>query len=138
MTAGGSGWRMRAACADVDPEVFFPVAESGPVQERQVAEAKVVCAGCPVRSECLAWALVTLPHGVAGGLSAEERRGLGASRPVRVGPPPEATPRERAQAGRAALAAGRAPAVVAAELGVSERTALRWAQQIRTAERGAA
>lgn len=131
-------WRARAACADVDPEVFFPVGESGPVLERQVAEAKAVCAGCPVRAECLAWALAVLPHGVAGGLSAEERRGLASGDPRPVGAPPGATRAERAEAGRAALAAGRPTAVVAAEFAVSERTALRWAEQVRAAEAGAA
>ncbi len=55
---------------------LFPVGESGLVLERQVAEAKAVCGGCVVRSECLAEALVGLPYGIAGGLTAAERHGL--------------------------------------------------------------
>jgi hypothetical protein len=47
-------WIARAGCREVPPEVFFPVAVAGPAFERQVAAAKAVCAGCPVRSECLA------------------------------------------------------------------------------------
>ncbi len=70
-------WRSRAGCADADPELFFPVAESGRVLERQVAEAKAVCAGCVVRAECLADAVVAcVPYGIAGGLTAVERHGL--------------------------------------------------------------
>lgn len=64
-------WRSRAACRDTDPGLFFPdLGESA-------AEAKAVCAACPVASECLAYA-VSVPerHGVFGGLSAKERRGM--------------------------------------------------------------
>ncbi len=34
--------------------LFFPVGETGPAVEAQVADAKSVCAGCPVLAECLA------------------------------------------------------------------------------------
>jgi hypothetical protein len=66
-----------AACRGVDPELFFPVAEPGtPVYRRQVLQAKAVCAGCPVRAECLEFALAKLPYGIAGGLTEVERRAL--------------------------------------------------------------
>ena len=40
----------------------------------RVAEAKAICAGCPVRRECLAFALRTRQvHGVWGGLSEQQR-----------------------------------------------------------------
>ncbi len=134
------GWRAQAACVDVDAELFFPVAESGPVFESQVAAAKAVCARCPVRAECLADALVGLPFGIAGGLTAEERRGLGAGRPAPAvpGPPVAATRMEIAEAGRAAIRAGRPVGEVAAEFEVSARTAQRWAAQVGTGVRGAA
>jgi len=67
-------FRHRAACRSVDPEVFFPTAVAGPELEVQVSVAKTVCAGCPVRSECLAWALSALPDGIAGGMTEHERR----------------------------------------------------------------
>lgn len=51
-------WRHRAICRDEDPELFFPVGNSGPAL-LQIAEAKAVCQRCPVTSECLAWALET-------------------------------------------------------------------------------
>jgi WhiB family transcriptional regulator, redox-sensing transcriptional regulator len=46
-------WRLDAACAEVDPELFFP--ETGQVP--QAAAAKQVCAGCAVRGPCLEAAL---------------------------------------------------------------------------------
>jgi WhiB family transcriptional regulator, redox-sensing transcriptional regulator len=67
-------WCTRGACRDVDPELFFPVGTSGPAVE-QTARAKAVCARCPVRVECLEWALATgQATGVWGGLSEDERR----------------------------------------------------------------
>jgi len=73
----GTNWRERAVCRRVDPELFFPTAEPGtPRHDRQVSDAKRVCGICPVRAECLDWALVELPYGVAGGLTEAERRAL--------------------------------------------------------------
>jgi WhiB family redox-sensing transcriptional regulator len=67
-------WRKLAACRHADPELFFPVSASGPSLD-QVNQAKVICAGCPVRRHCLAFALDTRQdHGVWGGMSEEERR----------------------------------------------------------------
>lgn len=67
-------WRHRAVCRDVDPELFFPVGNSGPALA-QTADAKAVCASCPVATECLDWALESGQEaGVWGGLSEDERR----------------------------------------------------------------
>jgi WhiB family redox-sensing transcriptional regulator len=69
-------WTSLAACRDKDPELFFPVSDMGP-GARQVTEAKAVCAGCPVRSECLTYALEDgLDHGIFGGLTERDRREL--------------------------------------------------------------
>lgn len=69
-------WSDFAACKDEDPELFFPVSEVGP-GERQVAQAKAVCARCPVRAICLGYALDEgLDHGVFGGTTPDERRKL--------------------------------------------------------------
>ncbi|MQA84799.1 MAG: WhiB family transcriptional regulator [Streptosporangiales bacterium] len=71
-----SDWTELAACRGVDPELFYPIGTAGPALE-QVAAAKAVCARCPVRDECLEWALRTgEPHGVWGGTTPEERRYL--------------------------------------------------------------
>jgi WhiB family transcriptional regulator, redox-sensing transcriptional regulator len=50
---GERDWRLDAACANVDPELFFPE----PGQVPQAAAAKQVCAGCAVRGPCLEAAL---------------------------------------------------------------------------------
>ncbi|MFI6536720.1 WhiB family transcriptional regulator [Nonomuraea sp. NPDC050547] len=69
-------WMDRAACRDVDPEIFFPL--SAPDTEAgQAAEvkAKGVCGGCRVREECLGRAFrLSAVHGVWGGLGERERR----------------------------------------------------------------
>ena len=69
-------WRHRAACRDEDPELFFPISEIGP-GARQLDEAKAVCARCPVRTQCLDYAVDNgLDHGVFGGTTERERREL--------------------------------------------------------------
>ncbi|MFI5685090.1 WhiB family transcriptional regulator [Streptomyces sp. NPDC051636] len=69
-------WREHAACRHEDPDLFFPVGTTGPalLQERQ---AKAVCGRCPVRAQCLDWALDTgQTIGVWGGTAEAERRAL--------------------------------------------------------------
>jgi WhiB family transcriptional regulator, redox-sensing transcriptional regulator len=69
-----ASWRLAAACRPTDPELFFPPSESGKARE-QIAEAKAICAGCPVRRQCLEFALRTRQtHGIWGGLTELERR----------------------------------------------------------------
>jgi WhiB family redox-sensing transcriptional regulator len=69
-------WIERARCRDEDPDLFFPIGSTGPALS-QLARAKAVCLGCPVRVECLEWALETgQDAGVWGGLSEDERRAL--------------------------------------------------------------
>ncbi len=64
-------WQKRAACAETDePDKFFP-SGGAPSWER-----KKVCAGCPVRDDCLDWALVHDEQGIWGGLTEGERRKL--------------------------------------------------------------
>ena len=67
-------WRRGAACAEEDPDLFFPIGNTGPAL-LQIEEAKGVCVRCPVMEQCLQWALETNQHdGVWGGLSEDERR----------------------------------------------------------------
>ncbi len=74
MERGGTGWLDQAACRDEDPELFFPVSEMGP-GARQVAQAKAVCAQCPVQQQCLSYALENgLQYGIFGGTTERERR----------------------------------------------------------------
>lgn len=67
-------WRERAACRDVDPDLFFPIGTAG-LTLAQVDEAKAVCGRCPVRERCLQWALAVGPvEGIWGGTTEGERR----------------------------------------------------------------
>jgi WhiB family redox-sensing transcriptional regulator len=69
-------WRTRAACREVDPELFFPVGTNGPALA-QIDEAKAICTGCNVTGECLTWAMESGQEtGVWGGLSEDERHAL--------------------------------------------------------------
>ena len=62
-------WMDSAVCAQVDLEVFFP--EDG----GSVRTAKRICQPCPVKAECLRFALKRNERfGVWGGLSERERR----------------------------------------------------------------
>jgi len=64
-------WHNRAACSDVNPELFF---ESSP---EFVDAAKRICQPCPVRTECLEFAITThQDDGVWGGLTEDERAGI--------------------------------------------------------------
>lgn len=62
-------WQAAAACRGTDPDLFFT--ERG----EKTSDAKAVCGGCPVREECLDYALDNVEKfGVWGGLSERERR----------------------------------------------------------------
>ena len=64
-------WQDRGACRGVDPGLFFPA------RGESLAAARAVCAGCPVRRECLEHALAQPEKfGVWGGTSERERRVL--------------------------------------------------------------
>jgi len=44
-------WQSLAACRGLDPDLFFLD------RSESVSEAKAVCWGCPVRRDCLAYAM---------------------------------------------------------------------------------
>ncbi|MEV5605520.1 WhiB family transcriptional regulator [Streptomyces sp. NPDC052299] len=74
---GDTSWHPRGACHGMDWEdaeaVFFP----GPRNHEEIAEAKELCGWCPVRRECLNFALENaLKDGVWGGLTEAERSPL--------------------------------------------------------------
>jgi WhiB family redox-sensing transcriptional regulator len=61
-------WMLAARCRDMDPVLFFP--EDG----RGVEAARLICAQCPVRRDCLDYALRhRVAHGVWGGASERAR-----------------------------------------------------------------
>lgn len=64
-------WLRRGACRSSDPELFFPLTPS----RLQEADAKAVCAGCQVLTECREYALrAGESEGIWGGMTPEERR----------------------------------------------------------------
>lgn len=67
----GERWQSRGACVGIDPDLFFP--ERG----TSLDDPKAVCRDCPVRADCLAWAIANgEKFGVWGGCSERERRRL--------------------------------------------------------------
>lgn len=70
-------WRDQASCRDHDPDLWFlPGRPDTVAARRQIAEAKAICRRCPVRQPCAEWAVYALPHGIAGGLTEDERQTL--------------------------------------------------------------
>jgi WhiB family transcriptional regulator, redox-sensing transcriptional regulator len=68
-------WQRRAACQALDVELFFgPDGESPTAREAREAKARAVCASCPVRIQCLDYALEnSIRYGIWGGLNAGDR-----------------------------------------------------------------
>jgi WhiB family transcriptional regulator, redox-sensing transcriptional regulator len=70
---GDTSWIERGRCQTerVPTYIFFP--ERG--ERDAVDQAKAICADCPVKDDCLAYALRTnQPYGIWGGKSGKERR----------------------------------------------------------------
>ncbi|MGH3414620.1 MAG: WhiB family transcriptional regulator [Marmoricola sp.] len=68
-------WVTEARCRTSDPDNLF-------VRGAEQHRAKLVCAACPVRAECLAEALDNrIEWGVWGGLTERERRAVLRKRP---------------------------------------------------------
>ena len=87
-------WRLRSACTDVDTNLFFPIGLTGDAID-QTNLAKAICRECPVKGQCLEFALRTMQdYGVWGGRTEDERRAIRRAR--------------RAAARRAALAQAQA------------------------------
>ena len=63
------GWRNKAACRGVDPDIFYPLTDD------EAEEARAICYGCQVRQACLEWAIGNRERdGVWGGATERERR----------------------------------------------------------------
>ncbi len=71
-------WQLRAACRGIDSALFFhPANERGASRESREAQAKQVCARCPVVAQCREHAVsVEESFGTWGGLSEVELRAL--------------------------------------------------------------
>lgn len=72
------GWEKHGACRNEDPELFYPASYTTGPGLMQVAKAKAVCQGCPVRALCLADTTRRehdgdYPDGIYGGTTPQER-----------------------------------------------------------------
>ncbi len=71
-------WAPQAACRGIDAKIFFD--DDSPGRRKRSdgprsALAKAICETCPVRLDCLEYALITSePHGVWGGFTFTERK----------------------------------------------------------------
>lgn len=66
-----TSWMAQGRCRQVDRDVFFPRDGHG------VSVALEICRRCPVRAQCLAYAIDQhIEHGIWGGTSERERRRL--------------------------------------------------------------
>ena len=62
-------WTQQAACRGTDTDIFYPAT---PAEE---AEALSICATCPVRAQCLDYAIRNREtYGIWGGATPEQRR----------------------------------------------------------------
>jgi WhiB family redox-sensing transcriptional regulator len=59
-----------ANCKDADPTLFFAESNS------KIAQAKEVCASCPIQQMCLDWAMQNAEDGVYGSTTPRERKKL--------------------------------------------------------------
>lgn len=64
------------------PDLFFPTYENGSVE---IAEARSMCAGCPIVAQCLEYGIKNEPDfGIWGGLTVKERDRIRAYRNKQV------------------------------------------------------
>lgn len=80
----GDTWVQQAACATVDPEIFFP---KTPRYDSSYDKARTICQQCPVKDTCLEATLMAEEsltahgrHGMFGGMSPQERSNLATQR----------------------------------------------------------
>ena len=106
-------WRELAACRGADLDLFFPS------RGESAGPARQVCAACPVRQQCLDYAITNrIVHGIWGVLTERDRRTL---RSLWV----RASRRERDQAILAAEAVGYTAAVIGRSFGLSRTSVIR-------------
>ncbi len=72
-----NGWMHHASCKDEDPDFWFPDEQGTEERKAKTAYALALCADCPVRADCLDYALRTnTTGGIFGGMTPAERRRL--------------------------------------------------------------
>lgn len=80
-------WQMKGLCRGNHSYLFFPpsTVERKDERERREIKAKAICSVCPVKEDCLEFALeIREPYGIWGGLTETERRQVLARRAATV------------------------------------------------------
>lgn len=130
-----SGWEKDAACAQVDPELFFPE-KSRAVTAKH---AKEVCAACPVLEKCRERAMADVSlYGIWGGMTRKDR--MVARTKVRESGVTAMAEASRARAYKQAVKimrlrnAGQEPAAIAEKLDICIETVYRAKARLEKAE----
>lgn len=72
---GDQSWRKKARCKGLSVDLFFPKKKEIKTNHFLIANSRLVCAGCPVRKECLRFAVDNvITHGIYGGVMPIDRR----------------------------------------------------------------
>jgi WhiB family redox-sensing transcriptional regulator len=70
-------WRENAKCRKIGPSLFFSEDEDGNLSRKNDLDAKKMCKDCPVKTECLAYALnQQIRFGIWGGFTSRERSSI--------------------------------------------------------------
>jgi len=86
-------WQERSACRTANPALFFAPENEGNHQRRfRETAAKAICAHCPVRALCRAYAVqADEPYGIWGGTTERERQEKRGGAGTQVRPPRSAS-----------------------------------------------
>lgn len=92
-------WTERAACRTEDPELFFPPGDGPGSREhidRYLPSTIAICMACPVRPECLTYAVNTGEQfGLWGGKTPKQRRAIRRQLGLSAQTPPQSLGRLR-------------------------------------------
>lgn len=66
-------WMAQGGCVEAPTADFYP---EGRVDQQQLARVRAICWDCPVRRDCLSWALRHEKYGIWGGFTEQERTSL--------------------------------------------------------------
>lgn len=86
------GWEQHAACRNTtDPDLFFPISYDSSEARDQVAQARAVCASCPVWRLCLTdamsrerWLGKDRRAGIWGGTTPSQRYAFAKAHPQHI------------------------------------------------------
>lgn len=72
------------SCATVGGDFWFPEKEVGGISQTDAKFAKAICASCLHKVDCAEWGIAKELHGIWGGLSDLDRRGIRQRRGIKM------------------------------------------------------